>query len=166
MSGFSGEINCKVDPKGRLALPANFKRQMPAEFSTTLVMKHGIAPCIVLYGMPEWTKLSSRVQSLNPFEPKQVRFQRKFMRGFCELSLDKNNRINIPAKALAYAGIKEEAVLLGCFDRIEMWNPDKLDEFLDMEEQEYADLAQEVLGDDSSRAPEDLVQKQTEEGAA
>jgi MraZ protein len=63
MTGFLGEYDCKLDPKGRIILPAGLKRQVPAEAEDTFVVNRGFEKCLVLYPKNEWEKISLEINN-------------------------------------------------------------------------------------------------------
>ena len=83
---------------------------------------------------------------LNQFERKSRDFIRKFMRGATELSLDAAGRVLIPKSLQAYAAITSEVVLASQFNKIEVWSKTKYDEQWENEGDDFALLAEEVMG--------------------
>lgn len=148
MSYFSGEYECKVDAKGRMVLPARIKSNLPEINTTELVVKRGFEPCLVLYPMVEWKKVFSKVAGLNEFNKEYRNFQRNFLRGSTEVDLDGSGRLLIPKPMMRYAGIEKEVVVVGMGNRVEVWNPERYDEFLISDQEEFAALAEKFLTDD------------------
>ncbi len=147
MYGFLGEHDCKLDSKGRLRLPAALKKQLQAAAAGRFVVNRGFEKCLVLYPYDEWQKISQRVNSLNTFEKKKRLFVRYFYRGATELVLDTNDRLNIPNHLLKYAEISKELFLASRQNVIEIWNKEHYEEQLAMDSDTFADLAEEVMGD-------------------
>ena len=95
MAFFTGEYDCKLDAKGRLALPAKVKAALPDVSNQELVLRRGFESCLILYPMIEYKKIINRVRSLSEFNEEYRRFQRSFFRGNVEVELDSAGRINI-----------------------------------------------------------------------
>lgn len=146
MSYFLGEYECKLDTKGRMVLPAALKRQMPEVEREGLVVNRGLEEHLVIYTRSEWNKIMDELSKLNQFERKSREFIRKFMRGATELTLDAAGRVLIPKSLQAYAGITSEVVLASQFDKIEVWSKAKYDEQWEDEGDDFATLAEEVMG--------------------
>ncbi|MFN5704241.1 MAG: division/cell wall cluster transcriptional repressor MraZ, partial [bacterium] len=108
MSHFLGEYECKIDPKGRVMLPAGLKKQLSPEAQDRLVINRGFEKCLVLYALNEWKIISDEVNSLNLYSKKNREFARYFFRGASELSLDANNRFLLPKNLLEYASIEKD----------------------------------------------------------
>ena len=67
-------------------------------------------------------------------------------RGATELTLDDSGRVNLPKSLLEFAGIEGEVVLVCQFDKIELWSKTAYDNLLDSEPEDFANLAEEVMG--------------------
>jgi MraZ protein len=146
MTRFLGEYDCKLDPKGRIILPAGLKRQVPAEAEDTFVVNRGFEKCLVLYPKNEWEKISLEINNLNPYKKQNREFIRYFFRGASELTLDTQNRLLLPKRLLEYAGIDKELVLFAHTNKIEIWAKDNYDSLLSDEPEDFSGLAEIVMG--------------------
>jgi len=146
MEHFLGEYECKLDAKGRMVLPAALKRQMPDVEREGLVINRGLESHLVIYTRQEWNKIMGELSRLNQFEKKSREFIRKFMRGASELTLDAAGRVLVPKSLQAYADISAEVVLASQFNKIEVWSKAKYDEQWENEGDDFAILAEEVMG--------------------
>lgn len=155
MNHFLGEYECKLDTKGRMVLPAALKRQMPDVEREGLVINRGLETHLIIYTRSEWNRIMDKLSSLNPFERKSREFIRKFMRGATELTLDSAGRVLIPKTLQAYAGISTEIVLASQFNKIEVWAKERYDELWEDEGEEFAALAEEVMGNLGRRKDEE-----------
>ena len=155
MNHFLGEYECKLDTKGRMVLPASLKRQMPDVEREGLVINRGLEAHLVIYTRAEWNRIMEKLSGLNQFERKSREFIRKFMRGATELTLDSAGRVLIPKTLQAYAGIGTELVLASQFDKIEVWAKERYDELWEDEGEEFAALAEEVMGNLERRKDEE-----------
>jgi len=155
MNHFLGEYECKLDTKGRMVLPAALKRQMPDVEREGLVINRGLETQLIIYTRSEWNRIMDKLSSLNPFERKSREFIRKFMRGATELTLDSAGRVLIPKTLQAYAGISTEIVLASQFNKIEVWAKERYDELWEDEGEEFAALAEEVMGNLERRKDEE-----------
>ena len=147
MAFFTSEYDCKLDVKGRLALPSKVRAALPDNASEELVLRRGFEPCLVLYPMIEYKKIYSKIKGLSEFSEEYRRFQRTFFRGNVDVELDGAGRINIPKKMMEYAGLEKEVVLVGLGNRIEIWNPDQYEEYLIQDANEYSKMAEKFLAE-------------------
>lgn len=148
MLNIIGTYECKVDVKGRLMFPIAFKNQLAEVIDKGFVIKRSIfRNCLELYPLPEWAVESERINKLNRFRKKNVDFIRKFMAGVKTVELDTAGRILIPRDLIKYGGISKEVVLASVVNKIEIWDKEQYEKAVDYDPDEFADLAEEVMGD-------------------
>lgn len=147
MNFLSGEYECKLDPKGRLVLPAKIKANLPEASGNQVVLTRGFEPCLVLYPKQEWKTIYDRVAALNEFNEEYRQFQRNFFRGNTEIELDNTGRFVLPRTMQRYADIEKEVIIVGLGNRVEIWNPERYEDFLIKDQQQFSNLAQKFLGD-------------------
>lgn len=151
MMNLLGEYDCKVDAKGRLMLPSGLKRQLAEIGHEGFVVNRNIfEPCLDVYPMSEWKKVSEKLSSLNRFVRKEALFIRKFLNGATPLNLDGSFRVNLPASLMNYAGITRTVKVLGNNDRIEIWDKEQYEKMLS-EEIDFASLAEDVMGNKNEK---------------
>ncbi len=90
--------------------------------------------------------MNDKIRKLNLFVEKNRIFVRYFYRGATELTLDRSNRLLLPKSLTEHAKIDKEAVLLGMIDHIEIWSKKQYEEFITSEPDDFARLAEEVMG--------------------
>lgn len=155
MSHFLGEFDCKLDAKGRMMIPSSLKKQLPEAEREGLVINRGFEKHLVIYTKKEWDSITEELSKLNAYEKKSRDFIRYFTRGATELSLDAANRILLPKALMEYAGITGEVVLSCVLNKIEVWAKDAYDNQLDSEPENFANLAEEVMGNTARRGAND-----------
>lgn len=147
MLNLLGEYDCKLDVKGRLALPSGLKKQLEEGLLKSFVVNRDIfEKCLVLYPSDEWKKVTGQLGKLNRFVRKNALFIRRFNNGATPLSLDASGRLLIPKALMDYAGLDKEVKVCGNGERIEIWSKDAYNSMLN-EEIDFASLSEEVMGD-------------------
>ncbi|WDF56541.1 division/cell wall cluster transcriptional repressor MraZ [Mucilaginibacter sp. KACC 22063] len=146
MSHFLGEFECKLDAKGRLSIPSGLKRQLPEAEREGLVINRGFEKHLVIYTRKEWDTIVTDLSKLNQYEKRTREFIRYFTRGATELSVDAAGRVLLPKSLLEYAGIGADVVLACQFNKIEVWDQKAYDAQMDSEPENFANLAEEVMG--------------------
>ncbi|MBC7616280.1 MAG: division/cell wall cluster transcriptional repressor MraZ [Pedobacter sp.] len=141
-----GEFDCKLDAKGRLMVPSSLKKQLPNVEKEGLVINRGFEKHLVIYPKKVWEGIVAELSKLNPYEKKTREFIRFFTRGATELNVDQTGRVLLPKSLLEFAGINGEVVLACQFDKIEVWSKTAYDNLLDNEPENFANLAEEVMG--------------------
>src|SRR6188768_564851 len=146
MAGFLGEYPVTLDGKGRLKIPTALKKQLDPAVNGRFVINRGFEKCLVLYPFNEWEKITERVNKLNTFKKEHRDFVRIFYRGATELVLDATDRILVPKHLQDFAGIKSDALLAARNTVIEMWNQKTYDGQMKVDSDQFADLAERVMG--------------------
>ncbi len=147
MATFIGDYACKVDVKGRIILPAAFKKQMPSAAQDRFVVRKDIFEnCLVLYSIDDWNRQLEKIRKkMNPYNREHNMFLRNFFKGTAELTLDNNNRMLVPKRFLDLIGAERDVVLAGQDGRIEIWSAAVYDT-IDMPAEDFANLAEKLLG--------------------
>jgi len=144
-----GTYECKVDAKGRLMVPSALKKQLAPMMQDGFVIKRAVFQhCLELYPMEEWNKLMKKMNGLNRFKKKNNDFIRRFTAGVKTVEVDTNGRLLIPKDLVGFAGIEKEIVLSSAINIVEIWDKDKYEQALDASSDDFADLAEEVMGND------------------
>jgi len=148
MLNLIGTYNCKADAKGRVMIPSDLKKQLsPIEANGFVVKRAVFQPCLELYPMDEWRKLMEKVGKLNRFNRKNNDFIRRFTAGVRTVEMDTAGRLNIPKDLMVFAGIDKEIVLSSAVNIIEIWDTQRYEKAIDDASSDFADLAEEVMGD-------------------
>ena len=113
MAFFTSEYECKLDTKGRLALPAKVKSSLPEVSTNELVIRRGFEPHLIVYPMLEYKKIHNKISSLSEFNPEQRKLKRNFFRSISHVELDSAGRILIPKSMLAHAKIDSVSMVIG-----------------------------------------------------
>ena len=149
MNSFIGTYECKADAKGRLLLPSGLKKQMSNTLSERFVIKRAVfQPCLELYPMVEWQALMQKINSLNRFNKKNNDFIRRFNAGVKIVEIDTVSRLLIPKDLLDFSGITKEVVLTSVVNILEIWDKDKYEKAIADAAEDFANLAEEVMGKD------------------
>ena len=124
---FTGEYDCKVDAKGRIMLPASFRKQMgEADVFRFVIKKDLYESCLELYTADEWERQNKLIlKNTNPYDPEHRQFIRDFRMGAVEVECDNTGRLLIPNRLLKQANMDKEVVLSGNIGKIELWAPEQ-----------------------------------------
>jgi len=126
MANFVGEFDCKVDNKGRILLPAAFRKQIGEVKKYRFVIKNSpFEQCLELFPMEIWEKIIKDIEKdVEPFNPEHRYFLRNFRSVATEVECDSRGRIRFPIRLMNIAEITNKAILTGRFDMIEIWSPE------------------------------------------
>ncbi|WP_188462543.1 division/cell wall cluster transcriptional repressor MraZ [Bizionia arctica] len=149
MNSLIGTYECKVDAKGRLMLPVALKKQLSPVLQNGFVLKRAVfQSCLELYPMSEWEALMQRINKLNRFKKKNNDFIRRFTAGVKVIEIDATGRLLIPKDLVLFADISKEIVLSAAVNIIEIWDKEKYEQAIDDATVDFADLAEDVMGQD------------------
>lgn len=146
MAGFKGQASYSVDAKGRVAIPAKMRNALNPEAKSTFTITRGFEKCVFLYPFDRWLEMEEEIGGLSTYDREARAFTRRVMMWADEVSLDGQGRIVLPKSLMEFAGINDRALILGAFDRIEIWDPDTFEEYLNQETADYETLAERVMG--------------------
>lgn len=148
MVNLIGTYEGKADVKGRLLLSAALKKQLLPMLQDGFVLKRSVfQSCLELYPMSEWNVLMQQVNKLNRFVKKNNDFIRRFTAGVKIVELDSSGRLLIPKDLQIFAGIKKNVVFSSALNIIEIWDKEQYETAIDDATDEFAELAEEVMGD-------------------
>src|SRR5690554_3470787 len=137
MSQFLGNFEAKADAKGRVFVPAVFRKILQSQNETWLVLRKDIfQDCLVLYPGSVWEKEIETLRSrLNKWNKTQQLVFRQFVLDAERIEMDANGRILISKRYLQLVDIDSQVRFLGVDDTIEVWSKEKLEEPLMMPEE-------------------------------
>ena len=114
----TGQYAHNIDAKGRLFIPARLREELGQTFHVTVGMDH----CLSVYSDESWAAFTDKVRSLPYSKAKALR---PLFANAVDCEPDGQGRILIPAKLREYADLQKEVVVIGSFDRVEIWNAER-----------------------------------------
>jgi MraZ protein len=121
---FAGEFPCKLDEKGRFAMPTSLREYFTCtgnpEVKKAVLVKSQQEHCLWLFPVQHWYALLE-VQRQRLTERESRLFMHYMVSDVIEVEIDRASRVLVPRKLREHAGIGEDAVLVGMYDRLEVW---------------------------------------------
>ena len=111
----TGQYAHNIDAKGRLFIPAALRRELGQTFHVTVGQDH----CLSVFSDESWDAFMGKLKELSYNEVKKLRALFAYA---ADCEPDAQGRILLPAKLREYAGLTKEVVVVGSFDRVEIWN--------------------------------------------
>ena len=139
---FIGEYQHNIDQKGRLAVPAKFRKIL----SKGAVVTKGLDDCLFLYTKEEWEKLAEKLAALPISKANTRAFARLMLAGAMEVEIDKQGRMLLPDYLRQYASMKKKVIIAGLYNRLEIWDELKWNKYKKGTESKSGDIA-EALGE-------------------
>ncbi|MDR0834053.1 MAG: division/cell wall cluster transcriptional repressor MraZ [Candidatus Symbiothrix sp.] len=132
MERLIGNIDAKTDAKGRVFVPATFRKILqPAEDARLILRKDIYKDCLVLYPLNAWeAELAKLRERLDEYDEEQNDFYQYFLADSEVLEMDSNGRILIGKRYLKIANITNDVRFIGMGDTIRIWSHANFDEFM------------------------------------
>jgi MraZ protein len=130
MVSFFGNIEAKVDVKGRVFIPAQFRKQLTNGVEEKLIMRKDVfQDCLVLYPESVWKEeLEELLSRMNKWKESHQHILRQYMSDLEILILDSSGRILITKRYLQLAGIQTNIRFIGVGNKIEIWSKEKTEQ--------------------------------------
>ncbi|MFN6040121.1 MAG: division/cell wall cluster transcriptional repressor MraZ, partial [Bacteroidota bacterium] len=145
-NGLWGEFECKVDAKLRFVFPVKLREQIGDAFGEGLMVARDLNRNILkVYPMKNWNRINKHLSKLNRFIKKNDDIVRRITGGATAVEADSTGRILIPRSLADWAGLKNEIVVFGSNDVIEIWDKNSYQEFY-KEDADIEKMAEEVFG--------------------
>ena len=141
-----GHFNCKLDAKGRLMIPSDFKEQMGAQAEEGFVLRPGSnKKCLELFTRKDWDEVQEKFRtSLNPFNPQHEAVIRKYNAGARFAKLDANGRLQIPKEMIDKGFVTKDIIITSVTTKMEIWDKNLYEAAVDSLDDE---LFMQILSD-------------------
>lgn len=160
---FLGNVEAKMDAKGRAFLPAVFRKMLLADGNGTIdadqslrlvLRKDVFQPCLVLYPENVWNEqMDALRQRLNRWNKQHQQVFRQFVSEVEVVTLDGNGRFLVPKRYLRMADIEQDVKFVGMGDTIEIWSCQQA-ETNQMSPEEFGEALEELMGEENSEIKE------------
>ncbi len=117
---FFGRFEHTLDDKGRLTIPAKYRSTLAAG----VVVTRGLDRCLYVYSQVEWQQFAEKVRQLPLTKADARAFVRFFFSEASDCVPDKQGRVLIPSYLRDYADLRDNVIVAGSQNRLEVWNPD------------------------------------------
>lgn len=130
MALFLSTYTNKVDKKGRVSVPANFRNSLvDQKFQGIIAYNSFINPCVEASGFDRIEQISQSIDVLDPFSDERDAFATTILGGSVQLSFDGEGRVMLSENLLSQAKITDKAVFVGKGATFEIWNPEDFEEY-------------------------------------
>jgi MraZ protein len=133
MTSFLGKYYYTLDPKGRIIIPAPLRDVIFKRYSNSklYITNAAFDKCLHIYPLEEWNRLEEKIRAMPKMEEAVKYFLRRVIASAVDCEIDKQGRILIPYEHRQDAGIKNEVVIVGQLEKIELWDRVSWDEVTD-----------------------------------
>ncbi|MBI3307183.1 MAG: division/cell wall cluster transcriptional repressor MraZ [Candidatus Omnitrophica bacterium] len=144
---FYGEFEHALDGKGRVIIPARFREIFKEHYAEKFFITRGLDRCLFVFTEESWKTQEKKFREMPFTKTESRKFNRLYFSGACDVVCDKQGRILIPDYLKQYGEIKEDVVIIGVSDRIEIWAKEKWREFYKSNQDQFEDLAEKLITD-------------------
>lgn len=149
---FYGEYAHALDKKGRVIIPAKFREVVKEYFTEKFYLTRGLDGCLFVFTEESWKSQERKFREMPFTRGESRKFNRLYFSGACETVCDKQGRILIPDYLKHYAEIKEDVVMIGVSDRIEIWAKEKWEKFFKENQGSFEELAEKLVREEREKS--------------
>lgn len=150
MIRFLGNIEARVDDKGRVFIPASFRKQLQAATEEKLIMRKDVfQDCLTIYPESIWNEELNELRSrLNKWNSKHQLIFRQFVSDLEMVIPDGNGRILIPKRYLQICNIHNDVRFIGVDNKIEIWAREQTEQPF-MFPEDFGSALEEIMNGES-----------------
>ena len=141
MSYLVGHYNCKLDAKGRVLVPSEFKEQLGDQVEEGFVLRPGLhAHCLELYTKQDWNEVQDQLRAkFSQFNKKQEAAMRRYDAGSRFVKLDASGRLLITKDLIEKASLTKDIVITSVTTKMEIWDKDLYEQSIneDLSDEEF-----------------------------
>ena len=128
-----GHFNCKLDAKGRLMIPSEFKEQMGEQVEEGFVLRPGLhATCLELYTRKDWDEVQAQL--------------RASFAGARFVKLDATGRLQIPKDLIEKGALVKDVIITSVTTKMEIWDKERYDQSInELDDEEFFNLLSENI---------------------
>ena len=142
---FYGEYKHSLDAKDRVIIPAKFREIFKENYVEKFFVTRGLDRCLFVFAEEEWKAQEKKFRDFSFTRQESRKFNRLYFSGASEVVCDKQGRILIPSYLKEYAEIKQDVVIIGVSDRIEIWSIEKWNSFFKSNLDSFESLAEQLV---------------------
>jgi MraZ protein len=143
LSGFKGSFKHTVDHKGRINIPAKFRRAPGTAENYTIT--RGLNSCLYIFPVDEWEKVEQKLRSLAQTDPNALYYIRATLANAADVQVDRQGRIMVPANLIKLVGLTKEVLIIGALERMEIWDPEAFEKYLEDCPESYEEVSRKIL---------------------
>src|SRR5262245_7331829 len=141
----TGTFQRALDDKQRLAIPKRLRDAMGDLELKELYVAPEVGRSLSIFSPGTFERRATRIEELSPARSSVANYLRLYYSQAERVEIDGQGRIRLPERLVEFAQLKQDVVLIGVHDHIEIWDSTVWSEFLKEHSQEFDRLAQEAL---------------------
>lgn len=121
---FRGSSTAKIDEKGRLKIPTEFRRPLESLFGREVFLTSLHGACVQVYPLPAWEEIEARLLAAPSTLPAKRNFLSRVNYFGQQANLDAQGRVVVSPILREATGMAGEVVVCGVLQHLEVWNPE------------------------------------------
>lgn len=130
---FRGSSPAKIDDKGRLKIPTDFRRKLEDDYGQEIFVTSILGDSALVYPMPVWEEVEARLAGMPSSDPTKRRFLQRVSFFGQQARMDAQGRILLPQILRERAEMNGEVVVSAHLDHLVVWSRDRIEKQLDEE---------------------------------
>jgi MraZ protein len=122
---FRGSAPTKIDDKGRLKIPTDFRRLLEDRWGPDLFVTSVQGESALLYPLPVWEEIEQRLSAMASTDPIRLRYLERVNYYGPQVRLDVQGRILVPQILRESASVSGDVVVSGQLDHLVVWNHER-----------------------------------------
>ena len=122
---FRGNFTHSIDGKGRISLPADFRRTLSSHGENSVVLTNYIsdeARCLEGFSLTAWQEFEAKLRQKSRFNAKLQKLENFYLSRAGECPIDAAGRILLPAHLRSYAGLDKEVTFTSSIHGFRLWD--------------------------------------------
>lgn len=144
---YLGRYYHTIEEKGRISLPKKFRSEDKEQF----VITRGLDGGLFVFAQDEWMKQVGTLSTGSFTKKSQRDFVRLMTNDAQEVELDNQGRILIPEYLRQFAKLDKQAVVVGSFNKIEIWNVELYHQYIEQIEQDATEISENMPAQERSQ---------------
>ena len=147
----------KIDSKGRVSVPANFRGVIAKEeFNGIVTYPSFIHDCIEACGMKRLELISASIDQMDPYSEERDAFASSILAESFQLGFDSDGRVTLSEALIEKANLKDKAMFVGKGQTFEIWNPENY--------KKYSDNAKKIAKENRGKLSLNFLKNEHNEG--
>jgi MraZ protein len=140
MALFLSNFTNKIDKKGRVSVPAQFRLAVSGqEFSGVVMYESFVNKSIEGCDIERIKQLSESIDDLDPFSDTRDAFATSILGGSVQLPFDSDGRVILPESLIEFAKLNDRATFVGKGKTFEVWQPESFAHYMKQAQEKARD---------------------------
>jgi len=122
---FRGSAPAKIDEKGRLKIPTDFRRVIEERYGPDLFVTSVMGDAALLYPLPVWEEIEARLAAMPSTDRTKTRFLERVSYFGQQVRLDTQGRLLLPQILREAAAMSGDVVVSAHLDHLVVWNHER-----------------------------------------